>query len=188
MNNLKMMSIGAAAVAVVAETGAKNLLLWTLVTVGAPATTAGFVYEVVQMRQNRLQHEAHDRATKDAKPESAAPDVAGQDVKASLALPETEATYDLDLRHRLGSMLIARAHFVDIYGANPESVTPIYKRIARDMLVADDLMFAKLDAEKQKDMNSYRSDLQPDEGRLRVLHAQVTALAQLDNAQPAGKN
>jgi hypothetical protein len=177
MSSLKRISIGAAAAAVVAETGAKNLLLWMLVTVGTPAATTGFVYEVVQMRQTRLQHEANDRATKGAKPDTAPADAIDQDSKTSLSLAEPEFAKDPDLRHRLSAMLIARSHFVDIYGADPESVTPIYKRIAQDMLVADDLMFAKLETEKSKDPARYGIDLKRDEMRLRVLHDQVVTLA-----------
>ncbi|WP_158808041.1 hypothetical protein [Beijerinckia sp. L45] len=179
MSQLKRISIGAAAAAIVVETGAKNLVLWTLVTIGTPATTAGFVYEVVQMRQSRLQQEATDRAHVQSKRDGSSSDVADQDGRAPrTTAADTDAGPDTDLRHRLTSMLIARAHFVDIYGNNPESVTPLYRKIALDMMADDERMFAKLEAEKLKDLDGYLFDLQQDEAHLRVLHAQVTTLVQ----------
>lgn len=179
MRQLKRISIGAAAAAIVVETGAKNLLLWSLVMIGTPATTAGFVYEVVQMRQSRLQHEASDRAMVVAsKQEGSGSDIADQESKPLRTSPgDAGLGPEMDLRHRLTSMLIARAHFVDVYGANPESVAPISKKVAQEMLVDDERMFIRLEVEKQKDLDNYLFDLQQDEAHLRVLHAQVATLA-----------
>ena len=178
MSPLKRISLGAAAVALVAETGARNLLVWSLVTIGTPATTAAFVYEVVQMRRSRMQHEASDRASVTAKQDRSNPDATDQDSKAlRIPLVEPSAEPDTSLRHRLTSMPVARAHFVDIYGANPESVSPAYRTFALTMLAEDERMFAQLEAEKQKDLDGYLFDLQQDESRLRVLHVQVATLA-----------
>jgi hypothetical protein len=171
MSQLKRISIGAAATAIVVETGARNLMLWTLVTLGTPATTVAFVYEVVQMRQTSLRREASDRAAVATGQSGSTSDAGGRIQHA----PPADA--DLDLRHRLTSMLIAHAHFVDIYGDNPESVSPADKKAALGMLVDDERMFARLQAEKRKDLDNYLFDLQQDEARLRVLHVQLAALA-----------
>lgn len=186
MSHIKRISIGAAVAAIIVETGAKNLVLWTLVTLGTPAATAAFVYEVVQMRQSRLQHEATDRAGVASKQDGSMPDVATQDSRAQRgSIAGTDAGADTDLRHRLTSMLAARAHFVDIYGADPESVSPVFRKIALDMLAGDERMFVKLQVEKQKDLDGYLFDLQQDEARLHVLHAEVLTLAS-DSAAPQG--
>ena len=179
MSQLKKISIGAATVAIVAETGLKNLMLWTLVTIGTPATTAAFVYEVVQMRQARFQKEASDRVRNSTKSNAVAGDIAEFDPKAAAqqGSSDGDAGPDTDLNHHLMAMLVARAHFVDIYGSDPETVSPVYKTMALGMLAEDESMFAKLEAEKQKDLDGYLFDLQRDESRLRVLHAQLATLA-----------
>jgi hypothetical protein len=119
------------------------------------------------MRQTHLHREGLN-------PSAAGQDGAEPDTRVQRA-PAPEG--DTDLRRTLTAMLIAHAHFVDLYGADPESVAPADKRVALAMLDGDNRMFARLQAEKQKDLDGYLFDLQQDEARLRVLHAQVAALA-----------
>jgi hypothetical protein len=179
MRQLRGISIGAAAAAFVVETGGKNLLLWTLVTIGTPVTTATFVYEVVQMRQSRLQHQAAERAAVTAEHETSIADPADRGSRISQdSFADADSGPEADLHHHLASMLIARALFIEIYGANPDSVSPAHRKIALDMLADDVRMFARLDGEKRRDLDGYLFDLQQDEAHLRVLHAQVATLAQ----------
>ena len=173
MRQLKGISIGAAAAAFVVETGGKNLLLWTLVTIGTPVTTATFVYEVVQMRQSRLQHQAPGRPAVTGEHEIAA----SADRIAQNPFADGDPGPEMDLHHRLASMLIARALFIEVYGADPQGVSPAHKTIALDMLAEDLRMFASLDGERRRDLDGYLFDLQQDEAHLRVLHAQVATLA-----------
>jgi hypothetical protein len=186
MSQLKRISIGAATVAIVAETGLKNLMLWTLVTIGTPATTAAFVYEVVQMRQARFQKEATDRVRNSTRSTAVTGDIAEFDPKAAAQQGSSDGDTgpDTDVHHHLMAMLVARAHFVDIYGSDPETVSPVYKTMALGMLAEDEAMFVKLETEKRNDLDGYLLDLQPDESRLHVLHAQLATLVGPGLTQP----
>jgi hypothetical protein len=184
MIQLKRVSLWAALVAVVAETGLKNVLVSALVTVGTPATATGFVYEVMRMRYARLEHEARDRAAVVAKAtatddpdDSAVPRPAPPPPPKLPAAKEEEAAEDdKDLPRRLDAMLSAREHFVDIYGGNPEAVTPAYQKLAADMLAGDERVFPRIEAAKVKDPIFYDRDLVVAATRLRALHAQIAAL------------
>jgi hypothetical protein len=179
MSQLKTVSLSAALLAVIAETGLKNVLVSALVTVGTPATATGFVYEVMRMRSARLEHEARDRAAIAAK--AAAPDAEDDPAPPPPPPPrpapsEEAAVDDTDLPQRLAAMLAAREQFVDIYGGNPEAVTPAYQKLAADMIAADERLLPRIEAVKVKDPAAYDRGLAVGAARLRALHTQIAAL------------
>ena len=160
-------------------------LLWGCAVVGAPVATAGFVYHVVVMHQDRLRYEFSAAAPAQA-PETSDPDLI--DVKVT-APTLADARPEHDLRLALFGMLIARGRFVDVHGAAPANLTPALRRVAWDMLDDDEDMFKKLRAEKQKDLDTYLFDWRSDEERLHVLHAQISILAprQAPRESPRGR-
>jgi hypothetical protein len=126
-----------------------------------------------------LQHQAAERAAVTAEHETSIADPADRGSRISQdSFADADSGPETDLHHHLASMLIARALFIEIYGANPDSVSPAHRKIALDMLADDVRMFARLDGEKRRDLDGYLFDLQQDEAHLRVLHAQVATLAQ----------
>ena len=176
MDRLKRLSLWAATAALIAEVGIKNLMMTTLITVGTPATATAFVYEVVQMRNARLDREAADRANLSVKSTGSLLDPLVADftsVSTTDAGPGPQVT---DLPHKIAAMLIEREQFVDLYGGNPETVTPTYQKIARIMLDEDDRVFAKLDAEKQANPFEYRDRFAAADAALRTLHVAVKML------------
>ncbi len=169
---LRTASFWLACAAIVSQSSVRNLL-WGCAAVGAPAATVGFVYQVAVMHQERLQQEFVPKAAEMLSRETPAPDLIDVRVTAPSLV---DARPDADLRRALFAMLIARARFVDVHGADPKSITAAVRRAAWAILDEDETMLTELHAESLKDFDTYLFDWRPDEDRLRVLHAQIEVL------------
>ena len=168
--------------ALLTQSGFRNLL-WTCAVIGAPVATAGFVYQVVAMHQARSRHEFVANAVETLSRETPEPDLIDVKVTApSLA----DARPERDLRMALFAMLIARSRFIDIFGPDPASITPAFRRTALSMLNEDEQMFRQLQAERQKDLDLYLLDWRMGETRLRILNVQLKKLVQRP-ASPAAR-
>lgn len=169
MRHLKKLSILAAFAALAAENGFKNLVLWSAVTVGAPATTAGFVYEIAQMRHATLQREAQDRASFTAHQ-------ADRYDAADVQDPQTSSDAEDDLEHQVSAALLVRSRFLDIHGGEIETMTPVDRTMALAMRVDDERLFAKLAEARREDPVGFPGRFKSDEARLRQMHAKMGAL------------
>lgn len=172
---LKRVSLWAMIIALAAESGAKNVALSALVTFGTPAASAGFVYEVLQMRRATLEREAKDRSSRATR-------AAGSDVARASPddADETGASQDgmpvESLEHRLAVMLMSRRQMLDIYGDARQALPPVYQKIVQGMLVADTQIFDEIEAGRKKNANGSEAALKSGQDRLRVVHQQLTEL------------
>ncbi len=131
------------------------------------------------MQQERLRHEFVANAAEALSRDLAEPDL----IDVKLTAPSlADARPNGDLHQTLFATLIARARFVDMHGIDPKTMTVAARKVAMHFLEEDAEMFRRLQAEKQKNRDIYLFDWRADEGRLRILHAELDALV----SQPLG--
>jgi hypothetical protein len=167
MGRLKTAAIFTAVIVAVNEAGLQNVMAAAATAIVLPVATTAFVYEVSALRGTQLAHEAQDRADyiRVATGEGPAPELAPK-----VVVPEHP-----NLAHKLDRMIASRANILDIFGDEPSTVAPVYRRIIKGMLDDDNATFASLSA--PQDDGSDPETLVAKAARLRAIHTRLVRLS-----------
>jgi hypothetical protein len=171
--HLKSGAVLGALAALFEDMSAQTAVASVMVTIGAPLAATAFVYEVSNLRDAQLVHEAVDRHeywTGKATPTPASPDAIIEKVAVEPQRPVTVA-------NKLDAMLASRATILDTFGDEPSTVAPIYVRIIKQMIEDDDRTFASMSEKRPFDGVEDATDMAAKEASLRAAHARLVHLA-----------